>query len=63
MSEALIKQAMKEINEKKNEVIANEESSEPSVLEKLLKIDEKIAVVMTLDMFLAGVDTVIFCNI
>lgn len=63
MSEGLIKQAMKDINEKKNKINPDEESSEPSVLEKLLKIDEKIAIVMTLDMLLAGVDTVIFLEI
>lgn len=33
---------------------------EPSVLEKLLKIDKQVAMVMALDMFLAGVDTVCF---
>lgn len=31
---------------------------EPSVLEKLLKIDKHVAIVMALDMLLAGVDTV-----
>lgn len=32
---------------------------EPSVLEKLLKIDRQVAIVMAIDMMLAGVDTVI----
>lgn len=31
---------------------------EPSVLEKLLKLDKHIAMVMALDMLMAGVDTV-----
>lgn len=33
---------------------------EASVLEKLLKIDRQIAVVMAFDMLVGGVDTVIF---
>ncbi|XP_055847817.1 probable cytochrome P450 12d1 proximal, mitochondrial [Episyrphus balteatus] len=32
------------------------ENQEPSVLEKLLKIDKKVAIIMTMDMLLAGVD-------
>lgn len=35
------------------------EASDRSVLEKLLLIDRRIAVVMAFDMLLAGVDTVI----
>lgn len=34
------------------------QNREPSVLEKLLKVDKHVAVVMALDMLLAGVDTV-----
>lgn len=60
MCEDLIKLALKEIDEKKDKNYINEEFSEPSVLEKLLKIDEKVAVVMALDMLVAGVDTVKF---
>lgn len=36
-----------------------DENSEESVLQKLLKIDKKLAIVMALDMLMAGVDTVI----
>lgn len=36
------------------------DASDRSVLEKLLLIDRKIAVVMAFDMLLAGVDTVKF---
>lgn len=36
----------------------SDEDREPSVLEKLLKVDRHVAVVMALDMLLAGVDTV-----
>lgn len=35
-------------------------SEEDSVLEKLLKIDKQVAIIMALDMLMAGVDTV--CN-
>lgn len=34
-------------------------SGEESVLEKLLKIDKRVAIIMALDMLMAGVDTVI----
>lgn len=43
--------------EKFEENPSSEHNREPSVLEKLLKIDKHVAVVMALDMFLAGVDT------
>lgn len=33
-------------------------NTEESVLQKLLKIDKKVAIVMALDMMMAGVDTV-----
>lgn len=33
-------------------------SDEESVLEKLLKIDKRVAIIMALDMLMAGVDTV-----
>lgn len=36
----------------------NNEASDRSVLEKLLMIDRRIAIVMAFDMLLAGVDTV-----
>ena len=35
------------------------ENQEPSVLEKLLKIDKKVAIIMTMDLLLAGVDAVL----
>lgn len=57
MIESLVKDAIKKINEKEDNVDANEE---PSVLEKLLKVNEKVAIVMSIDMVGAGVDTVIF---
>lgn len=33
---------------------------EPSILEKLLKVDRQVAIVMALDSLMAGVDTVRF---
>lgn len=33
-------------------------SGEESVLQKLLKIDKRVAIIMALDMLMAGVDTV-----
>lgn len=38
------------------------EDHELSILEKLLKINKKVAVIMTSDMILAGVDTVFRIN-
>lgn len=35
---------------------------EPSVFEKLVKLDKHYAIIMALDMFLAGVDTVRFIH-
>lgn len=43
-------------NFEKNPSIEN--NRELSVLEKLLKVDKNVALVMALDMFMAGVDTV-----
>lgn len=42
---------------KENGSISN--TTEESVLEKLLKIDKRVAIIMALDMLMAGVDTVI----
>lgn len=36
----------------------HKEGADTSVLQKLLKIDKKVAIVMALDMMMAGVDTV-----
>lgn len=46
------------IEKLKNDPTAFRQNREPGVFEKLLKIDKHIAVVMSIDMFLAGVDTV-----
>lgn len=40
---------------------SEDDTGEMSVLEKLLKIDRNLAIMMVLDMLMAGVDTVIFC--
>lgn len=38
------------------------ESEEKGILEKLLEIDEEVAIIMASDMLLAGVDTVCFLS-
>ena len=53
-----IDEALKRIDLDSEGKFTSEENKEKSVLEKLLKIDRKIAVVMALDMMMAGVDTV-----
>ncbi|XP_077293104.1 cytochrome P450 CYP12A2-like isoform X2 [Arctopsyche grandis] len=53
-SQGLIQKAVERI-EAKN--IGDMSDSEPSVLEKLLKVDKNVAIVMALDMLLAGIDT------
>lgn len=44
--------------EKLDKSPSSNQNREKSVLEKLVKIDKHVAVVMALDMLLAGVDTV-----
>lgn len=51
---SFIDKSILEINKKDK----NATSSEESVLEKLLKMDKRVAIVMALDMLMAGVDTV-----
>ncbi|CAD6992841.1 cytochrome P450 CYP12A2-like [Ceratitis capitata] len=52
-----IDEALKQIEQDKDGKLTTEVGKEKSVLEKLLRIDPKIAVVMALDMMMAGVDT------
>ncbi|XP_050331965.1 probable cytochrome P450 12e1, mitochondrial [Bactrocera neohumeralis] len=52
-----IDEALKQINLDSEGKFTSEVGKEKSVLEKLLKIDRKIAVVMALDMMMGGVDT------
>lgn len=49
-----VDEAMERLKKSENQ----KSDREASVLEKLLKIDRKVAVVMAMDMLLAGVDTV-----
>lgn len=48
--------ALENLEKKKSQPKGDEE--ELSVLEKLLKIDRNVAILMVLDMLMAGVDTV-----
>ncbi|XP_036324712.1 cytochrome P450 CYP12A2-like [Rhagoletis pomonella] len=52
-----IDEALKQIELDKDGKFTSEVGKEKSVLEKLLRIDRRIAVVMALDMMMAGVDT------
>lgn len=52
-----LKKVDEAIERLKNSQDSNQ-NKEASVLEKLLKIDRKVAVIMAMDMLLAGVDTV-----
>lgn len=53
-----VEEAMQRIEQDHRNGVAEKSESEKSVLEKLLKIDKKIATVMAIDMILTGVDTV-----
>ncbi|XP_077292892.1 cytochrome P450 CYP12A2-like [Arctopsyche grandis] len=53
-SQSLIQEAIERIEAKSVDDLSD---LEPSILEKLLKIDKNVAIVMALDMFIAGVDT------
>ncbi|KAM7344954.1 cytochrome P450 CYP12A2-like [Cochliomyia hominivorax] len=52
-----VQEAMERIEESKRLRLPEKPESEKSVLEKLLKVDKKIAEVMAIDMLMAGVDT------
>lgn len=54
LSEMYIKQARKKINEREHDI----PDAEKSIIEKLLAIDEKVAIVMANEMLMAGIDTV-----
>ncbi|XP_075148687.1 cytochrome P450 CYP12A2-like [Haematobia irritans] len=52
-----VDEAIERIEANSRQGIAEKPESEQSVLEKLIKIDKKIATVMAMDMLMAGVDT------
>ncbi|CAB3221930.1 unnamed protein product [Arctia plantaginis] len=56
LSEMYIKQATKRINEREHDI----PDGEKSIIEKLLAIDERVAIVMANEMLMAGIDTVSF---
>lgn len=53
-----IQEAIERMEAEEKAGVPPKAESEQSVLEKLLKVDKKIAQVMAMDMLLAGVDTV-----
>ncbi|XP_037048220.1 cytochrome P450 CYP12A2-like isoform X1 [Bradysia coprophila] len=57
MTESLVHFVDKAIDNLEKNPNRRDEDREPSVLEKLLKVDRHVALVMALDMLLAGVDT------
>ncbi|XP_073820233.1 cytochrome P450 CYP12A2-like [Musca autumnalis] len=52
-----VNEAIQHLEEEQQSGMPEKPDSEKSVLEKLIKIDKKIATVMAIDMILAGVDT------
>ncbi|KAH8243064.1 hypothetical protein KR032_004292 [Drosophila birchii] len=54
---AYVKEAIKRLEKEAKEGVVRPEN-EQSVLEKLLKVDKRVATVMAMDMLMAGVDTV-----
>lgn len=53
-----VQEALERIDQQKRQGLPEKPENEKSVLEKLVKIDNKIAEVMAIDMLMAGVDTV-----
>ena len=58
ITSAYVNEAIERIEQEQKEGKPEKPESEKSVLEKLIKIDKKIAMVMAMDMLMAGVDTV-----
>lgn len=58
LTHVFINEAVQRIEQDRLMQSKEKAESEKSVLEKLLKIDKKIATVMAMDMLMAGVDTV-----
>lgn len=57
-----VDEALQRIEEDQRNGVPEKPENEKSVLEKLAKIDKKIATVMAMDMLMAGVDTVSSTN-
>lgn len=53
-----VDEAIERLEKERESGVAEKPENEKSVLEKLIKIDRKIAMVMAMDMLMAGVDTV-----
>lgn len=58
ITSSYVNEAMERIEEDRKNGVAEKPEHEKSVLEKLIKIDKRIAIVMAMDMLMAGVDTV-----
>ncbi|XP_073817034.1 cytochrome P450 CYP12A2-like [Musca autumnalis] len=57
ITKGYVEEAITRLEEERLNGVAEKSDNEKSVLEKLIKIDKKIAMVMAMDMLMAGVDT------
>ncbi|XP_023294404.2 cytochrome P450 CYP12A2-like [Lucilia cuprina] len=57
ITSSYVNEAIERIEEERKNGVPEKPENEKSVLEKLIKIDKKIATVMAMDMLMAGVDT------
>ncbi|XP_037815908.1 cytochrome P450 CYP12A2-like isoform X2 [Lucilia sericata] len=57
ITSSYVNEAIERIEEDRKNGVPEKPENEKSVLEKLIKIDKKIAIVMAMDMLMAGVDT------
>ncbi|XP_073817037.1 cytochrome P450 CYP12A2-like isoform X2 [Musca autumnalis] len=57
ITKGFVEEAIARLEEERKNGMPEKPDSEKSVLEKLVKIDKKIAMVMAMDMLMAGVDT------
>ncbi|XP_061391254.1 cytochrome P450 CYP12A2-like [Musca vetustissima] len=57
ITKGFVEEAIDRLEEERKNGVPEKPDNEKSVLEKLIKIDKKIAMVMAMDMLMAGVDT------
>ncbi|XP_073817035.1 cytochrome P450 CYP12A2-like [Musca autumnalis] len=57
VTKSFVEEAIARLEEERKQGVPEKPDAEKSVLEKLIKIDRKIAMVMAMDMLMAGVDT------
>ncbi|KAI8118151.1 Cytochrome P450 CYP12A2 [Lucilia cuprina] len=57
LTNTYVNEAIKRLEQEKQKGVPEKPEHEKSVLEKLIKIDKKLAIVMAMDLLMAGVDT------